>query len=103
MYLLKSVSSVREKLCFKNPPHSQAQLGNVEFWLAKLLARLAEQASRSGGLSKKPAEGGLGEVIHVLFTISIYYDGDGYQLKKTISKLPFSRSGHLWFAVSAVL
>ena len=30
-----------------------AQLGNVEFWLAKLLARLAEQASRSGGLSKQ--------------------------------------------------
>ncbi|MFZ1459350.1 MAG: hypothetical protein WAU38_01010, partial [Ignavibacteria bacterium] len=25
----------------------------VEFWLAKLLARLAEQASRSGGLSKQ--------------------------------------------------
>ena len=35
-------------------PHSQAPaLGNVEFWLAKLLARLAEQTSRSGGLSKQ--------------------------------------------------
>ena len=29
------------------------QLGNVEFWLVKLIARLAEQASRSGGLSKQ--------------------------------------------------
>jgi len=45
---------LRNKYYFtKNFLLPKPQLGKVEFWLAKLLARLAEQVSRSGGLSKQ--------------------------------------------------
>ena len=49
-FFLVSWSLGGKNLSFLIP---KPQLGNVEFWLAKLLARLAEQTSRSGGLRKQ--------------------------------------------------
>ena len=70
------------RVCLKIFLIPKPQLGNVKFWLAKLLARLAEQASRSGGLSKQESFETLSIPLLKKMSQNIYYYRKGTKTQR---------------------